>query len=330
MIEAARAAGIHLLVGHSHSFDLPYLAHARADRQRRVRRGADDHRAELHRLPLSPAPAGGARHRAGRRRVLQPGAAPGRDRAPARRRPRRAACAPRPASGTRRGRPRAPTPPFSPSRTAPSRRLTYSGYGHFDTDELHGWIGETRPAADAAGYGAAAPRSAPVDCRPQEAALKNRRAYGTTVSAADCAAAPPPPAHNHFGLVVVSCERGDLRPMPNGVEIYADAERRFEPLPAAAVPRAGGDRRTAAARPTADAAAAHRRMGRWRRWRSASPCCNRRGGTRDRAASTRSASDSSPEDTSCHSSGSSPSLDPDVRQVLPRDLSSRTTPSSPS
>jgi phthalate 4,5-cis-dihydrodiol dehydrogenase len=47
-----------------------------------------------------------------------------------------------------------------------------------------------------------------------------------------------PPWHEHFGFIVVSCERGALRPTPQGVEVYGDTERRFEALPKPAVPRA--------------------------------------------------------------------------------------------
>ena len=56
----------------------------------------------------------------------------------------------------------------------------------------------------------------------------------------------PPPApkagetrwHQHFGLLVASCDRADLRPQPDGVLIYGDRERRFEPLPPPRVHRA--------------------------------------------------------------------------------------------
>ncbi len=61
-------------------------ARTRNHRERRGRRAQDDHRAVPHGLPLSPAPAGRARHRAGRRRGLQPGRAPGRHRPTAGRR----------------------------------------------------------------------------------------------------------------------------------------------------------------------------------------------------------------------------------------------------
>jgi phthalate 4,5-cis-dihydrodiol dehydrogenase len=43
--------------------------------------------------------------------------------------------------------------------------------------------------------------------------------------------------HNHFGQIIVSCERADLRPTADGVQIYADQVRRFEALMPPAVPR---------------------------------------------------------------------------------------------
>ncbi len=67
--------------------------------------------------------------------------------------------------------------------------------------------------------------------------MKNRRAYGSALGLAELLEAETPPFHNHFGMVVVSCEGGDLMPMPDGVEIYADAERRVEKLPPPTVPR---------------------------------------------------------------------------------------------
>ena len=43
--------------------------------------------------------------------------------------------------------------------------------------------------------------------------------------------------HQHFGLLVASCDRGDLRPQPRGLMIYGDGERRFEDLAPPRVPR---------------------------------------------------------------------------------------------
>ena len=97
-------------------------ADARHHRARRARPARADPQLQLHQLSLPPAPAGGARHRAGRRHPVQPGAAPDRHRAAARRRarPQRPRAA-RPCS-IRRGRPRQAAPRCCNSTTAPRRR----------------------------------------------------------------------------------------------------------------------------------------------------------------------------------------------------------------
>jgi phthalate 4,5-cis-dihydrodiol dehydrogenase len=109
--------------------------------------------------------------------------------------------------------------------------LSYSGYGRYDTDALMDWVGETGTRKDPAGYGAARRRLASAD----EEELKRLRAYGSGLQPAPSAA----PFHEHFGFVVASCERADLRPTASGVEIYADDERRTIEAPAPAAPRAG-------------------------------------------------------------------------------------------
>ena len=52
------------------------------------------------------------------------------------------------------------------------------------------------------------------------------------------AKAPPALQHQHFGVLIASCERADLRPLPDGVVVYADDQKRLEPLPAPKVQRA--------------------------------------------------------------------------------------------
>jgi phthalate 4,5-cis-dihydrodiol dehydrogenase len=113
---------------------------------------------------------------------------------------------------------------------------TYSGYAHFDSDEFTGWIGEMGQKKDAANYGATRRALARAKNPEEEATLKAARNYGGP----DFVAAPRATdlAHQHFGLVVVSCEKADLRPLPNGVQIYADDAVRVEPLPKPDVPRA--------------------------------------------------------------------------------------------
>ena len=109
--------------------------------------------------------------------------------------------------------------------------LTYSGYGHFDSDEFSGWIGEMGQAQAALRAQAAAlsrvPRRRPHSrMRATTAARRIRRPHSDNL------------AHQHFGTIIVSCERADLRPMPNGVMIYQNGTARLDPLPPPAIPRA--------------------------------------------------------------------------------------------
>lgn len=110
--------------------------------------------------------------------------------------------------------------------------LAYNGYGHFDSDELCEWIGELGRDKDPAAYGAA--RAALAKAGAAEAEAKIARNYGGT----SYRESPPATHHEHFGPLVISCERADLRPTPKGVWIYGDDQRRFEPLPPPTVPRA--------------------------------------------------------------------------------------------
>jgi phthalate 4,5-cis-dihydrodiol dehydrogenase len=105
--------------------------------------------------------------------------------------------------------------------------LVYSGYAHFDSDEFMGWIGEMGQKKDPAAYGMAR-RTLVGD----EMALKTARNYGGEHFGEIEAV-----AHQHFGVIIVSCEKADLRPLPAGVMIYGDREKRLEPLPPPKVPR---------------------------------------------------------------------------------------------
>ena len=109
--------------------------------------------------------------------------------------------------------------------------LTYSGYGHFDSDEFQGWIGEMGQAKPA---NPRRERRAFADAG-EEAAFKAARTYG---GANWTPPAPETLAHQHFGTIIVSCERADLRPLPNGVVIYDESGARLDELPLPAVPRA--------------------------------------------------------------------------------------------
>lgn len=108
--------------------------------------------------------------------------------------------------------------------------LTYNGYGHFDSDEWQSWIGEM---GQQKAPQAAAPRVAFASAE-AEAAFKNARNYGGDNYRP---ATTPPVAHNHFGTLLVSCDRADLRALPNGVMIYENGVARLDALPPPSVPR---------------------------------------------------------------------------------------------
>ncbi|HEX9276216.1 MAG TPA: Gfo/Idh/MocA family oxidoreductase [Casimicrobiaceae bacterium] len=116
--------------------------------------------------------------------------------------------------------------------------LVYSGYAHFDADEFCGGIGELGTVKKAGSYGAARRNLERATNAVQEAALKQARNYGGVDYPPPGAAAPTAPWHEHFGVVLVSCEHADLRPLPTGVMIYGDAEARLESLAKPTVPRA--------------------------------------------------------------------------------------------
>ncbi len=117
--------------------------------------------------------------------------------------------------------------------------VAYSGYAHFDSDEFCGWIGELGREKDPSRYGTARRMLQRAPTAEDEAALKSARNYGGTEYSAPVISNTDEETvlHQHFGLVLVSCERADLRPMPSGVMIYEDFARRLDPLPKPEVPR---------------------------------------------------------------------------------------------
>lgn len=234
MIDAARAAGRQLLVGHSHSFDAPYLRtrelvasgtygaarmlHATyfTDYMYRARRPEEMRTDEGGGVFFSQAA-----HQVDIARLLLGGLATG----------------VRAHAGN--------WDPARPTEGAYSAlftfaggafaSLTYGGYGHYDGDELMGRIGELGEARADADYGAARRRLRDAPDASTEAALKAARNYGGERYVEPPAKAPA--HHQHFGQFIVCCERADLRPTPDGVAIYADDARRFEPVPVSRVPR---------------------------------------------------------------------------------------------
>ena len=236
MIAAAKAANIKLLVGHSHSFDLPYLR-ARA----MIRSGAYGRVRMINMLnftdflyrprrpeELDTISGGGvvfsqAAHQVDIVRLL---------------------------AGAKATSVRAFTGNWDAARNTEGAysaqirfedgsfaSLTYSGYAHFDTDEFMGWWGELGQGRDgAASYGRARQALQKATSVADEITMKNARAYGP--SGRDAFRTDGELAHNHFGLIVVSCERADLRPSPHGVMVYGDKTRHLDEIPSPKIPRA--------------------------------------------------------------------------------------------
>lgn len=234
MIAAARASKVHLVVGHSHSFDAP-CARAReliaggqfgrlgavtalnfTDFMYRPRRPEE----------LVTAQGGGVVFSQGAHQIDVI----------------------RLLGGGRLKSVRAATgrwDPARPSEGAYSALLTfedgafatavYSGYGHFDSDEFCGWISEAGLSKDRSRHGAA--RKALQDMAAgNEAARKAAHNYGGS------AWRPPAPGatrlHQHFGLMLASCARADLRVLPEGVMICGDFDVTLDKVPVRPVPRA--------------------------------------------------------------------------------------------
>ena len=115
--------------------------------------------------------------------------------------------------------------------------LTYGGYAHFDSDEFAGWIAESGYPKNPEVYGAARSLLRGSATPAAELALKSERNYGGAESQKSALPHSAPRFHQHFGLVIVSCDRADLRPGPKGITIYGDDTRHFEPVPGPEIPR---------------------------------------------------------------------------------------------
>jgi phthalate 4,5-cis-dihydrodiol dehydrogenase len=119
-----------------------------------------------------------------------------------------------------------------------SASLVYSGYDHFDSDELQFWIAEGgRPKT--ANHGNA--RRVLRGLQGAEAELRRSR-YGLGGPVAKAMAAGDEGRKQpHFGMILVTCEHADLRPSPDGVLVYGDDGVREVPAKTGAGPFGQGD-----------------------------------------------------------------------------------------
>ncbi len=233
MVDACREAGVALVVGHSHGFDAPIALARRIVDSGEVGRvrmiTALNFTDFLYRLrrpeELDAARGGGAVANQAAHHVDMV----------------------RRLAGTRALSVRAEVGRWDPARPVDGAyaalirfedgvfaTCVYSGHAHFDSDAWQGWVGEAGQARDAADYGRARARLAGLASPADEAARKAASNYGGEREAPPAGEAV---AHPHFGPLIVSCERADLRPVPEGVEVCGDRERRMHPLPSPAVPR---------------------------------------------------------------------------------------------
>ena len=113
---------------------------------------------------------------------------------------------------------------------------TYSGYGHYDSDQLMDNTSEMGQPKTAADYGGARRRLAGMRHAQDETALKAARNYGGSAYVPSIGL-PTGLAHQHFGQLIVSCEKADLQPGPSGITIYTDHEKIFQRLAAPTIPR---------------------------------------------------------------------------------------------
>jgi phthalate 4,5-cis-dihydrodiol dehydrogenase len=108
--------------------------------------------------------------------------------------------------------------------------LVYSGYDFFDTDEYHEWIGETGlPKADNA-HGKARAGLMPVSGTPKESEMRSMFAYGNPLPTALLGEGEQ--HQPHFGEVIVSCEGADFRPSANGVYVHSATGKQEVPVKA--------------------------------------------------------------------------------------------------
>ena len=110
--------------------------------------------------------------------------------------------------------------------------LVYSAYDHFDSDEFTDWIGEGGERKRPDGHGEARRALRAAQSSEQEAALKASTGYGGSRQRRTAFnRSEGERYHPHFGVTLVSCERGDLRPSRNGVAIYDDEGKKRSRCP---------------------------------------------------------------------------------------------------
>lgn len=98
--------------------------------------------------------------------------------------------------------------------------LVYNGYSHFDTAELHYWVGEGGQPRDPRTNATA--RSS-LHAVQNEAELKESMRYGGRRAGAFAHLRENAEQHQpFFGITLLSCEQADIRQSPDGLYIYGN------------------------------------------------------------------------------------------------------------
>lgn len=107
--------------------------------------------------------------------------------------------------------------------------LIYSGYDRFDSDELHGWIGESGQPKKP-NHGATGRALSSVANGVEEARIRSEKfGYG---GGRRWQPEQGERWHQpHFGTLVVSCEKADLRQSADGILVYTESGIRELAIP---------------------------------------------------------------------------------------------------
>jgi phthalate 4,5-cis-dihydrodiol dehydrogenase len=100
--------------------------------------------------------------------------------------------------------------------------LVYSSHDFFDSDEFHDWVAEGGQPKIPARWGQTR-QNIMLGAKPEEDLQKDLGYGGRFLP-------PEQPFLPHFGILIVTCERGDLRVTPEGLALYGLAGRKDVPV----------------------------------------------------------------------------------------------------
>lgn len=109
--------------------------------------------------------------------------------------------------------------------------MIYSGYDRFDSDEFHHWLGTYGDPKRTDRHGAARRDVQRMGGLEAEATRRADAGFGGGQQRVSIAEERPDQHHAHFGVTIVSCERGDMRQSPDGISVFDDDGKREVAVP---------------------------------------------------------------------------------------------------